>query len=66
VRLESGSLVEALSAWHIGERWFWIDPYDSYWSPAAGAPVWWIEAVCCEPPVANESRSWTAIKELYR
>jgi hypothetical protein len=35
----------------------------------AGFPgniLMWGDVVCCEDPVATESRSWGAIKSLYR
>lgn len=57
---------EVLEGVHIGERWWWIDPHGGPWQPTSGAPIWWIEAGCCETPVAVEARSWSGVKSLYR
>lgn len=60
---------EALGAIHMGERWWWYDPHYQQFSPwqmTSGAPVWWVEAGCCETPVASERKSWGAVKALFR
>lgn len=54
---------EVLEGVHIGERWWWSD---LYWQNPAGAPIWWVEAQCCENPVAVEPRSWSDVRALYR
>lgn len=54
---------EVMQGVHIGERWWWTPPG---WPATSGAPIWWIEASCCESPVRTESRSWSAVKSLYR
>lgn len=58
---------EVLFAQHMGERWWWTDVFfDDFWAPTSGAPIWWVDAVCCEPPVSSEARSWDSLKAFYR
>jgi hypothetical protein len=60
---------EVLEGVHIGERWWWIDPHWRQWQPwqlTSGAPIWWVEAECCQPPVPADSRSWGSVKSVYR
>lgn len=60
---------EVLEGVHMGMHWWWVDPHYTYenpWQLTSGAPIWWVEAACCETPVAAESRSWSNVKSLYR
>lgn len=57
---------EVLQATHIGERWWWEDLFPESGAPESGAPIWWVEAQCCECPIANELKSWGSVKSLYR
>ncbi len=42
----------------------WFDLVYDFGFP--GEIIMWADAICCEPPVANEDKTWGGMKHLYK